>query len=226
MNIPWEWRFWARVEKTDGCWLWRGGSTKPRRGAGYGQFTLNHRKDGAHRISWQIANGPVPDGMCVLHTCDNPPCVNPAHLYLGTMQDNINDRERRRRSKQRGSNHTNAKFNELVVAHARSLYHRNGPFTARELARILAVSETNIWVMLIGRTWKHVAPLAPEDELPIKNASKSELAEALASLSRGPACPDGQHVPSDFINHFHRESGLCYCEKCGRICPNPKEAVK
>jgi hypothetical protein len=75
--------FWDRVEKTDNCWLWRG----PRKPGGYGSV----RGTNAQRIAWQLAVGPIPDGLWVLHRCDNPPCVNPAHLFLGTVVDNNRD---------------------------------------------------------------------------------------------------------------------------------------
>jgi len=84
-------RFWRKVKKgsPDECWLWTAG----RAGSGYGQFY--RRKNvpvGAHRFSWELAHGqPVPPGRMVMHLCDNPPCVNPAHLVVGTCQDNARD---------------------------------------------------------------------------------------------------------------------------------------
>ncbi len=78
-------QFWDRVAKTHehGCWIWIG----PRDAGGYGRWS----KVLAHRHSWQEANGPIPDGKWILHHCDNPPCVNPAHLYLGTVVENVRD---------------------------------------------------------------------------------------------------------------------------------------
>jgi hypothetical protein len=83
-----EWRFWKYVNKTDGCWLWTGAIG----GSGYGLLGVENRNVPAHRLSWQIHNGPIPDGLLVCHTCDNPPCVNPAHLWLGTNLDNARDK--------------------------------------------------------------------------------------------------------------------------------------
>lgn len=89
----WPERFWSFVEKTDSCWLWTG-AKHPK---GYGIFHLRGRTPRAHVLSWILHHGPVPRGLCVLHRCDNPPCVNPDHLFLGTPQDNTDDMTRKGR---------------------------------------------------------------------------------------------------------------------------------
>lgn len=83
--------FWRRVKKTRGCWLWTGAKTR----GNYGELVhvVNRKQTGwrAHRLSWVLNKGEIPDGLQVLHRCDNPPCVNPEHLFLGTQHDNITD---------------------------------------------------------------------------------------------------------------------------------------
>jgi hypothetical protein len=86
-------RFWAKVDVAgpEDCWVWTAalGST------GYGHLGGNRRRAQpdykAHRLSWELHHGPIPEGLSVLHRCDNPPCVNPAHLFLGTQRDNVID---------------------------------------------------------------------------------------------------------------------------------------
>jgi hypothetical protein len=90
--VPLDVRFWSKVDQgggPDACWPW---TAKRRARGGYGQFRLDGKIEGAHRIAFSLKNGPLPAGAQVLHRCDNPPCCNPAHLFLGTNLDNVEDK--------------------------------------------------------------------------------------------------------------------------------------
>jgi len=85
-------RFWIRVNKADACWEWQGPLKR-----GYGSFYYDHHQGTAHRFSWELHRGQIPAGLQVCHTCDNPKCVRPDHLFLGTCKDNIQDCHRKGR---------------------------------------------------------------------------------------------------------------------------------
>jgi hypothetical protein len=78
-------RFWEKVDRTGDCWLWTGSGDR------YGHVRLNGKIVQAHRVAWELTNGPIPEGLQCLHTCDRPLCVNPEHLWLGTRSDNMLD---------------------------------------------------------------------------------------------------------------------------------------
>src|SRR3954470_5960578 len=119
-------RFWPKVERrgSDECWPWVGA----RQQTGYGILFKSSRPRRwhlAHRLSWELHNGPIPGGLHVLHRCDNPPCVNPAHLFLGTQADNNRDRGRKGRNgghKIRGAANGRAKLSPTDVAAIRRAY--------------------------------------------------------------------------------------------------------
>jgi hypothetical protein len=150
-------RFWAKVDKTDACWNWA--AAKGRHGYGviategkYGSPQL------AHRVSWELHNGPIPHhdsahGMCVLHRCDNRVCVNPGHLFLGTHQDNMTDRDQKGRSApQVGELNHNAKLTSSIVRAIKQLLICGRSQVS--LARHYNVGKTAIADIKHGRTWR------------------------------------------------------------------------
>lgn len=90
-------KFWEKVKKTPGCWLWTGARTGRGYGALYFQEGGKRWHKTAHRLSWEYARGAIPNGLFICHHCDNPLCVNPAHLFVGTVQDNNRDRDNKGR---------------------------------------------------------------------------------------------------------------------------------
>ncbi len=100
-------KFWAKVQKSDGCWVWQGCIVRR-----YGVLGHDGKQVKAHRVAWGLTNGPIPNGLSVLHKCDNPPCVRPDHLFLGTQLDNMRDCSAKGRSGIRGMNGTGLRDKE------------------------------------------------------------------------------------------------------------------
>lgn len=153
---PWgsvEERFWRHVEKTDGCWNWTGFLNW----AGYGRLSVGNRKmRSAHRLSFEMHGGEIPRGMVVMHTCDNPACVNPGHLLLGTMKDNTQDMLAKGRGNHRCPQGEGNPNNKLTADQAREA--KFGPAMGSELARRFGVSQTTISDIRKGRIWGHLTP--------------------------------------------------------------------
>lgn len=136
-----------------GCWLWNG--TKKR--AGYGVIVVGGRGPRrhylAHRVSWERAFGAIPSGKVVCHKCDQPSCVNPAHLFLGTSADNVSDMVRKGRHA-KGEHHGCAKVSEADVREIRSLH--SGGMSQLGIARQFGISNSTIHLIVKGRLWAHV----------------------------------------------------------------------
>ena len=146
-------RFWAKVKKNSSCWEWTAGKTK----FGYGTFNNGSGSRLAHRVSWVIENGPVPDGKLVCHTCDNPSCVNPKHLFVGTQSDNVCDMW----AKGRGGagalpgieNHRSKICDKDVVAIRARL--DSGEYQ-RVIAKDYGLTQSNVSHIATGKTWSHI----------------------------------------------------------------------
>lgn len=162
-------RFWNKVDK-DGptiyehlgpCWIWNGAPD----GRGYGQFFADKRKITAHRYSWLLHNGQIENDLHVLHHCDNTLCVNPSHLFLGTHQDNVDDKvtkDRQARGKQCfaphiGEDNGQAKLTEGIVMEILTMY-RYGSRSrgTHALGKKYGVSHTLIRYIVKGQSWEHV----------------------------------------------------------------------
>ena len=145
-------RFDAKVLRFGGCWLW----TANKNNNGYGQLWFRRKLHLAHRLSWLIHFGPIPPGVCVLHRCDTPACVNPGHLFLGTQNDNVVDcLEKGRARRAVGEKHPSAKLSEAQVLSIRRACSEGVPFA--ELARQYSVHPTTIADIHSRKKWKHLA---------------------------------------------------------------------
>lgn len=144
-------RFWLHVVRGPDCWGWLG-TTDPK---GYGRVMHGGRHVRAHRLSWEVNRGPIPAGMQVLHSCDNPPCCNPAHLFLGTNADNVRDREiKSRRTAPAGSESSRSKLTEDAVRSIR--IERSSGSTFASIASRYGVTPGAIRHIVAGRTWRNV----------------------------------------------------------------------
>jgi len=134
------------------CWEWMGIKNKQ----GYGLFTIKHKQYLAHRITYKSIYGEIPDGLFVLHKCDNPSCCNPNHLWIGTHQDNMNDMVFKKRQRSLfGEKHRNAKLTNKDVLKIRELY-STGEYYQAELGRMFGVYKGEICDIVHNKIWKHL----------------------------------------------------------------------
>jgi hypothetical protein len=166
-------RFWAKVNKkgprkfgmTSRCWVW---TASTRNEYGYGALVVDGRAALAHRVAWELAHGPIPAGLLVLHECDTPACVR--HLFLGTQRDNVEDCARKGRRKYargeangrhthpertvRGEAHANSKLTVEKVREVRRL--RAAGAQQKALSDRFGISVNTVQSILHRRTWAHV----------------------------------------------------------------------
>lgn len=158
-------KFWARVDTAGECWTWTAGRSKQ----GYGWFSCQAVRWAAHRFSWVLHFGPIPPGIDVLHSCDNPPCVRPDHLFLGTDADNAADKESKGRGNHpsglrhgsrtrpdrvlRGERHPGAKLTAPDVMVIRRRYAAGG-VSQQLLAREFGVARSTVCAVVRGEHWR------------------------------------------------------------------------
>lgn len=148
---PLEDRFWSRVIKSDGCWLWTGEKVS----SGYGKLGMGGVKSKyAHRLSWELNVGPITKGMFVCHHCDNPPCVRPDHLFLGNHLSNAADMVKKDRQC-RGERNGRAKLTSELVREIRTRY-ANNTATQLQLAIEFGLTDGCISMIINFKLWKHL----------------------------------------------------------------------
>jgi DNA-binding CsgD family transcriptional regulator len=145
-------RFWSNVDQSggpDACWPWKRSTDD----GGYGSVGWQGRLLGSHRVAYFLTHGTWPKDNC-LHTCDNPPCCNPKHLYDGTDTDNLNDAHRRGRRNQRGENNGRAVLHESDVCKIRKWLSQG--YTQQSIADVFGIAQGIISAIKLKKRWAHV----------------------------------------------------------------------
>lgn len=145
-------RFWSNVQRGDGCWIWSGHIDA----LGYGRFRIAGVTDRAHRAAWFFSNGRIPTGMEICHRCDNPSCVRPQHLFLGTHQENMDDMRLKGRSAPqvndyRGTRNPRARLTEQQARHVKYSNDR-----VCDLAAQFGVPRETLYSIRNGKNWRHL----------------------------------------------------------------------
>ena len=181
----------------DECWDWAGRTGE----FGYGEVCISQPKKyrvRAHRLSWEIHRGPIPHGLCVLHKCDRPVCVNPDHLFLGTRTDNNADRQRKGRTP-RGESTASAKLSEADVTSVREMAAHG--FRARAISTHLELSVSAVRGILEQDTWSHVAgPTAQRRHHKRLQRDRAERSHKADVRARDVSCRwPGCETPADYF---------------------------
>jgi hypothetical protein len=144
-------RFWGRVQKADGdaCWTWAGSHT----GTGYGKLRAHGRIELAHRVAWELTKGASAGDLCVCHRCDNPGCVRPDHMFLGTHADNMKDAVAKgRKNESRGVDHYATALDEAAIRAIRA-----SSESSRVIGPRFGVAASTVRSIRNRKSWQHVA---------------------------------------------------------------------
>jgi hypothetical protein len=142
---------WSVLSDEESCWLWVG-FTHP---GGYGHLTISGKLHKAHRLSYEVHKSAIPDGMHVCHTCDNPSCINPDHLFLGTHDDNMKDKARKNRTApMQGTLNPQSRLSDWMVADI--IRRRRSGESGVSVAARFGISPCTVSAIVTGRNWKHM----------------------------------------------------------------------
>jgi hypothetical protein len=142
-------RFWSKVNKNGAneCWEWIACKCH-----GYGYIVFEGKSVRAHRLSWIFEFGPIPKDKIVCHSCDNPACVNPKHLFLGSWKDNSQDAHKKGRTKNEFIPHKLTESDVLAIRKKYIPY----KYSCRKLAQEYSVAHSMIWLIIKKKTWKYI----------------------------------------------------------------------
>ncbi len=143
-------RFDEKIDKSGNCWQWTGWKNR----VGYGSFWYKDSPKRANRVAWLLEYGEIPNGMCVCHHCDNPSCVNPDHLFLGTHLDNMKDAALKGRFNPKiGQENGNSKLTEQQVLEIREM---QGSLSQKNIARLYGVTQPLVGNIHRREIWRHI----------------------------------------------------------------------
>lgn len=151
---PLDVRFWSKVDKSGGdnaCWLW----TARKNAYGYGTIKVGIKSSLAHRVVWNLNFGNIPERLCVCHTCDNPACVNPSHLFLGTHKQNMEDMAR----KGRHADFTGSKCGQAKLTEEQAIQILNAKGFSKNIAKQFGVTFSAVCRIKSGKSWPHLQKL-------------------------------------------------------------------
>lgn len=213
----------VRDERT-GCLLFAGGL----RPEGYGRVRFEGRTQGAHRVAWQLAHGPIPEGFCVCHRCDEPQCIEATHLFLGTVADNNADMAAKGRQARgaamsmavSGERSGGAKVTEADVRRIRAEY-ATGKVGMKALGKRFGLSRVAVSHIINGRTWKYV-DMSEEDRQVSREAWRRAVAPFLVgALVLTAACQGTCATPQECAMACGRNGVRTYSTKEGCVCDTP-----